>query len=220
MPQVEAYDSSIDPIDHLESYKALMMIQEATDALLCIGFSTILQKAARAWYFELQSGSIDSFEQLKHSFVAHFSTNRRSSRTSDSLFSVKQGEIETLRDFVARFNKIILEIRDLNEDMAISAMKRGLRRSRFSYSLDKTLPRTYAELLERVYKYIHIDETASDRRQTEAEVEAAARACAEAVTGACVEAVAGACMKQQLNSMLKQQLELVLKQQLEPASKL
>ena len=63
---------------------------------------------------------------------------------------------------MARFNKVILEVKDLNEDIAISAMKRGLRRSKFSYSLDETLPQTYAELLERTYKYICVDETTSD----------------------------------------------------------
>ena len=68
---------------------------------------------------------------------------------------------------MARFNTATLEVRDLNEDMAISAMKRGLRASRFTYSLDKTLPRTYVELLECAYKYMRADEGASDRRSTE-----------------------------------------------------
>ena len=67
-----------------------------------------------------------------------------------------------LRDFMAHFNVDIIEIRYLNEDMAISAMKRDLRGSRFTYSLDKILSRTYAELLEHAYKYIHVDEAASD----------------------------------------------------------
>ena len=100
--------------------------------------------------------------------MAHFSTSRKPSRTSDSLFSLKQEENETLRHFVMRFNETTLEVRDLNEDMAISAMKRGLRASRFTYSLDKTLPRTYVELLERAYKYMRADEGASDRCLTEA----------------------------------------------------
>ena len=46
-------------------------------------------------------------------------------------------------------------------------MKRSLRGSRFTHSLDKTLLRTYAELLEHAYKYIRTDEAASDRRQTD-----------------------------------------------------
>ena len=87
------------------------------------------------------------------------------SRTSDSLFSIKQDETETLRDFVAHFNTATLEVRNLNEDMAISTMKKDLRRSRFTYSLDKTLPRTYAELLKHTYKYIRTDKAASDRHQ-------------------------------------------------------
>ena len=68
---------------------------------------------------------------------------------------------------MARFNAATLEVKDLNEDMAISTMKRNLRRSRFIYSLDKTLFQIYAELLEHVYKYIRTDEATSDRRQTE-----------------------------------------------------
>ena len=167
MPHVEPYDGSTDPIDHLESYKALMTIQGATDALLCIGFPTTLRKAARAWYSDLRSGGIHSFEQLEHFFMAHFSTSRKSLRTLDSLFSLKQEENETLRHFMVRFNAATLEVRDLNEDMAISAIKRGLKGSRFIYFLDKTLLRTYAELLERAYKYMHADEGASDRCLTE-----------------------------------------------------
>ena len=56
---------------------------------------------------------------------------------------------------MVRFNAAALEVRDLNENMTISTMKRGLRRSRFTYFLDKTLLQTYVELLERAYMYIH-----------------------------------------------------------------
>ena len=68
---------------------------------------------------------------------------------------------------MVRFNMATLEVWDFNENMAISAMKRSLRGSRFTYSLDKTLLWTYAELLEHAYKYIHMDEAASDRCQTD-----------------------------------------------------
>ena len=68
-----------------------------------------------------------------------------------------------------RFNTIILEVKDLNEDMTISAMKRDLRRFQFIYSLDKTLLQTYVELLEHAYKYMRMDEGASDQCQTKGE---------------------------------------------------
>ena len=47
MPNIEHYEGIIDPLDHLESYKALMRIQGVIDALLCLAFSPTLQKLAR-----------------------------------------------------------------------------------------------------------------------------------------------------------------------------
>ena len=105
------------------------MIQGANDVLLCKDFLATFRKTARAWYVGLHPKSISSFEQLESLFVANFSTSQRMPRTSDSLFFIKQNEGETLRNFVAHFNAAILEVKNLNEDMAILAMKRGLRGS-------------------------------------------------------------------------------------------
>ena len=58
----------------------------------------------------------------------------------DGLFSIKQNEGEILRNFMAHFNAATLEVKNLNEDMAISTMKKDLRGSRFTYSLDKNHP--------------------------------------------------------------------------------
>ena len=44
MLMVEPYDGSIDLLDHLESYKALMLLQDATDALLYLAFLATLKK--------------------------------------------------------------------------------------------------------------------------------------------------------------------------------
>ena len=74
-----------------------------------------------------------------------------------------QGEKESLKDFVAHFNAATLEITDLNEFVAMLALKKGLKQSRFTYSLDKTFPKTYSELLARASKYIREDEGAASR---------------------------------------------------------
>ena len=88
-------------------------------------------------------------------------------RTTVSLFSVQQQDGESLREFVARFNIATLEVKDLDEAMAIAVMKRGFWNSKFTYSQVKMLPRSYAELLERAQKYIRIEEAVTDRCQFE-----------------------------------------------------
>ena len=61
MPQVDPYDGTTNPLDHLESYRTLMRVQGATDALLCIAFHATIRKAARMWFTRLEPESINSF---------------------------------------------------------------------------------------------------------------------------------------------------------------
>ena len=68
---------------------------------------------------------------------------------------------------MVRFNTATLEVKDLNEAMAITIMKQGLLNSKFIYSLDKTLPWSYIELFKRAQKYIHAEEGTTDRHQSE-----------------------------------------------------
>ena len=46
MPQTELYDGSSDPLDHLEAFKALMLLHGTNDGTLCQAFSATLRKAA------------------------------------------------------------------------------------------------------------------------------------------------------------------------------
>lgn len=43
---MKTYDGSIDPCNYLESFKALMVLQEVSDALMCKSFSTTFKDAA------------------------------------------------------------------------------------------------------------------------------------------------------------------------------
>ena len=63
---------------------------------------------------------------------------------------------------MACFNAAILEIWDLDESMAIAAIKWGLCSFKFTYSLDKMLLRTYIELFEHAQKYIQVEEGEND----------------------------------------------------------
>ena len=62
MSAIESFDDSADPIDHIEGYRALMALQGAFDALLCIAFPATLKKVVRVWFSGLPQRSISSFE--------------------------------------------------------------------------------------------------------------------------------------------------------------
>ena len=72
MPQVESYNGSKDPLDHLESFKTLMHLQEVADEIMCRAFPTTLKRPARVWFSRLTPNSIGTFKELSAQFASHF----------------------------------------------------------------------------------------------------------------------------------------------------
>ena len=64
MPQIDSYDGVKDPLDHLETFKTLMYLQEVADAIMCKAFPTTLKGAVRIWFSQLTPNSISTFKEL------------------------------------------------------------------------------------------------------------------------------------------------------------
>ena len=110
LPHLEPFDGLKDPLDHLNTFKTTLGLQQPPDEILCRSFPTTLKGAAREWFNKLPTSSIDTFEQLSGSFVRHFVGGQRPKRTADHLLTIKQGERETLRSYVTRFTRGMLEV--------------------------------------------------------------------------------------------------------------
>ncbi|XP_010695400.1 uncharacterized protein LOC104908047 [Beta vulgaris subsp. vulgaris] len=60
-------------------------------------------------------------------FVTHFISNKRREKTTGKLMSIKQGESESLRDYVGRFNAEAVTIPSLQQEVTVLALMRGLK---------------------------------------------------------------------------------------------
>ena len=74
----------------------------------------------------LPATSIANFEEMNDSFVHHFIGGRRHKRSTSYLLTVKQKEGETLREYVKRFNKALLEIDEANDQVIMTTFQAGL----------------------------------------------------------------------------------------------
>ena len=72
LPQLESYDGSKDPLDHIESFKTLMLLQMTPDEVMRRAFPTTLKGASMVWFNKITLGTIANFEQLSKGFVRHF----------------------------------------------------------------------------------------------------------------------------------------------------
>ncbi|XP_077242400.1 uncharacterized protein LOC143882903 [Tasmannia lanceolata] len=159
MPQLPHYDGTTDLVDHLKTFKTMMLIHGVSDDFMCRAYPATLIGAARDWYSSLPPGSIRSFEEFGDQLVKHFLSSGRTRKTVASLMTVKQKKGETLKEFIARFNREALQIPNLDPSAAMNALLCGVRSVDFRMSIVKKAPTSLADLITRVEKYITADET-------------------------------------------------------------
>ena len=105
MPSLDSYDGTRDPCDHIATFKTTMHLQGVPDEIMCKAFPTTLKGPARVWFSKIPPNSISSFDELSKLFVNNFIGGQRHKRSSSSLLTIEQGENESLRSFMTRFNK-------------------------------------------------------------------------------------------------------------------
>ena len=158
MPQVEPYDGSKDPLNHLESFKTLMHLQGVADEIMCRAFPTILNGPARIWFSRLTPNSISTFKELSAQFASHFIGGHMYKKSTACLMNIKQREDETLRSYIARSNKETLSIYEADDKILIAAFMNGLWKSKFLFSLYKNDLKTMSDVLYRATKYMNAED--------------------------------------------------------------
>ena len=97
LPQLNSYDGAKDPLNHIESFKTLMLLQMTPDEVMCRAFLTTLKGTARVWFSKIPLGTIVDFEQLSKGFVRHFIGGQRHKKPTSHLLNIQQAEGESLR---------------------------------------------------------------------------------------------------------------------------
>ena len=155
LPQLEVYDGTKDPLNHIGAFKTILDLQQTSDKVICGPFPATIRGAAREWFSKLLVASIDNFGQLSDSFVRHFIGGQRHKRLTSYLLTIKQQEGETLREYVRRFNKEVLEIGKGDDQVIMTTFQAGLVSPDLIFSLGKTTPTSMTGLRLQTQKYVN-----------------------------------------------------------------
>jgi len=165
MPTIEAFDGTSDPEEHLATYKHLMYFQGPDDATWCRYFLSTLKGIAQKWFNSLPDHSINNFNELSSIFVHHFMANKREKKTSMHLAKIVQGDKESLRSYVQRFNLESLQIPNISEGVAFDNFFRGLRDGTFKFDVVRRNCKTLKGILEEAECFIHAQELCASTRK-------------------------------------------------------
>ncbi|XP_043705242.1 uncharacterized protein LOC122655065 [Telopea speciosissima] len=171
MPTIEQYEGMTDPEDHLETFKALMFFQDASDAIMCRAFPSTLKGVTRQWFSFLEPHSLANFVDLGRAFLAHFMSSRVHKKIAANILAIKQRTNESIRDFLIRFNKEALEVRNLDQIVKFQALRSGIRDVELKKSLIMDEQGDMYELFSRCEKYINLAEVLAPEQEKEGKPE-------------------------------------------------
>ena len=104
-----------------------MNLQKTLDEIMCRAFPTTLKGPARVWFSKIPPSTIRSFDKLGGAFIHHFIGRQRYKRPTSHLLSVRQEVGESLRMYVTRFNKEVLQVDKAEDQVLLTAFQAGLR---------------------------------------------------------------------------------------------
>ena len=152
------YSGRTDPLAHIERFNDITGVHGLSHAQRCRVFPLSLEGRAREWYRKLPRGSIKSFEQMCQEFVEQFRGAMGPEDDMMELTSMKQGDEETLREFIKRFHRAVLDLGAFNNPQTLKGLKEWVKIGRLWYNLRSPAIQSYSAAYEQAKRDIEIEE--------------------------------------------------------------
>ncbi|CAA0808771.1 Unknown protein, partial [Striga hermonthica] len=104
------FDGSNDPSRHVRAFENMSVLHGYSDPVSCRAFLSTLRGGAFDWFHQLAPGSIRDFEDFVGQLTNQYSSAVAQEKTYLTLMAMRQGEKESLRKYVARYNQMCLEV--------------------------------------------------------------------------------------------------------------
>jgi hypothetical protein len=164
IPQLPSFDGKTDPLEHLMAVGTQTAIIGAEEHLKCKLLSSTFKDAALRWYMNLPNNSITGYADFHRKFIHQFAGSKHIQVTATNMFRLRQGNSETLREYLARFSEATIKVSNPNQEMFVAAFHNGLKAGHFNESLAQKPAETMQEVMKRAECYIKGEESNAEKR--------------------------------------------------------
>ena len=135
---------------------------------MCRAFPTTLKGPARVWFNKILPNSVNSFEELSKLFD-NFIGGQRHKHSSSNLLTIEQGENESLRSFIIRFNREALSVDEVDDKLLLAVFHNGVNSDLFIHKLYEKEPQSMAELVHLAKNFMNAEDAiiAKKRKRSE-----------------------------------------------------
>ncbi|GJY35652.1 reverse transcriptase domain-containing protein [Tanacetum coccineum] len=142
---VKTYDGSEDPEDHLKIFQVTAKVEWWEMPMWCHMFNSTVTENARVWFDDLPLESIDSYDDLKETFLANYLQQKKYIKDPVEIHHIKQRERESTEDFVRRFKTKSRDVKRAAEVMRISGFMHGITNPGLIKRLHDKIPKSVDE---------------------------------------------------------------------------
>ena len=121
------------------------------------------------WFSKIPPNSVSSFEKLSKLFVNNFIGAQRHKRSSSSLLTIEQGENESLRSFITRFNRETLTVDEVDDKLLLAAFHNGVNSDFFIHKLYEKESQSMAELVHSAQNFMNAEDAIIAKKRKRAE---------------------------------------------------
>ncbi|KAL0405953.1 UNVERIFIED_CONTAM: hypothetical protein Slati_3909200 [Sesamum latifolium] len=164
-PAIAEYDGTTNPQEHPSRFENAALLHRYTDGIKCRVFVTTFARAGQQWFNQLPLAVIRNFREFRSLFLHQFASSRKHRKTELSLFSIRQKEGESLKDYLQRFNMASLEVPSAIQEVKANVFAQGLMDGDFFKSLTKKPDTKFDVLLARAAKYINMEDAQASKRE-------------------------------------------------------
>ena len=102
-------------------------------------------------------------------FVNNFIGRQRHKRSSSSLLTIEQGENESLRSFITRFDREALSVDEVDNKLLLAAFHNGVNSDLFIHKLYEKEPQSMAELVHSAQNFMNAEDAIIAKKRKRAE---------------------------------------------------
>ncbi|GJR11973.1 reverse transcriptase domain-containing protein [Tanacetum coccineum] len=134
----------------------------------CLGYVKRVprgSRAARVWFNELPSESIDGYKDLKAAFLAYFMQQKKYVKDLVEIHNIKKKDEETIEEFMKRFKVEIGRMKGAPECMRISGFMHGVNNPELTKRLNEHVPKTMEEMMITTTAFIRGEAAAAGKKK-------------------------------------------------------
>ncbi|GKA81198.1 reverse transcriptase domain-containing protein [Tanacetum coccineum] len=143
---VKTYDGSEDPEDHLKIFLAAAKVERWAMPTWCHMFNSTFTGNARVWFDDLHPESIDSYDDLKETFLANYLQQKKCIKDPVEIHHIKQREGESKEDFLRRFKTKSRDVKGVPKVMRILGFMHGIMNPELIKCLHDKIPKSLDEM--------------------------------------------------------------------------